>query len=39
MLNILFHIYGKNDQINKFKSFLLMIFVKISDKKKMFLLE
>jgi len=39
MLNILFHIFSKNDQLNKLNTFLLMIFVEMSDKKKMFLLE
>ena len=39
MLNLLFHICGKNDQTNKIKFFLLIIFVKMSDKKKMLLPE
>ena len=39
MLNLLFHICGKNDQLNKIKICLLIIFVKMSDKKKMLLLE
>ena len=39
MLNLLFHICGKNDQTNKINIFLLIIFVKMSDKKKMLLPE
>ena len=39
MLNLLFHICRKNDQTNKIKIFLLIIFVKMSDKKKMLLPE
>ena len=39
MLNLLFHICDKNDQLNKIKIFLLIIFVEMSDKKKMLLLE
>ena len=39
MLNLLFHICGKNDQLTKIKIFLLTIFVEMSDKKKMLLLE
>jgi len=39
MLNILFHIFSKNDQLNKIKIFLLVIFVEMSDKKKMLLPE
>ena len=35
MLNLLFYICGKNDQLNKMKSFLLIIFVEMRDKKKM----
>ena len=38
MLNILFHICGKNDEINEIKSFLLLTFVELSDKNKMWLL-
>jgi len=34
MLNILFHIFSKNDQLNKINIFLLVIFVEMSDKKK-----
>ena len=34
MQNLFFHICGKNDQLNKIKSFLPMIFVKMSYKKK-----
>jgi len=37
MLNILFHIFSKKDQLNKFSIFLLVIFVEMSDKKKMLL--
>ena len=37
MLNLLFHISSKNDQLTKIKTFLLVIFVKIRDKKKMLL--
>jgi len=37
MLNILFHIFCKNDQLNKINVFLLVIFVEMSDKKKMLL--
>jgi hypothetical protein len=39
MLNILFHICSRNDQLNKINIFLLVIFVEMSDKKKMLLLE
>jgi hypothetical protein len=39
MLNILFHICSRNDQLNKINTFLLMIFVEMSDKKKMLLPE
>ena len=39
MLNFLFHIFGKNDQLKKIKNFLLLIFVKMGDKKEMLLLE
>jgi len=39
MLNILFHIFSKKDQLNKINIFLLMIFVEMSDKKKMLLPE
>jgi len=39
MLNILFHIFNKNDQLNKINIFLLMIFVEMSNKKKMLLPE
>jgi len=39
MLNILFHIFSKNDQLNKISVFLLMVFVEMSDKKKMLLPE
>jgi len=39
MLNILFHIFNKNDQLNKINIFLLVIFVEMSNKKKMLLLE
>jgi len=39
MLNILFHICSKNDQLKKINTFLLVIFVEMSDKKKMLLLE
>jgi len=39
MLNILFHIPSKNDQLNKINIFLLVIFVEMSNKKKMLLLE
>jgi len=39
MLNILFHIFSKNDQLNKISIFLLMIFVEMGDKKKMLLPE
>jgi len=35
MLYILFHIFSKNDQLNKFSIFLLVVFVEMSDKKKM----
>jgi len=38
MLNLLFHICDKNDQLNRIKNFLLMTFVEMSDKKKMLLL-
>ena len=34
MLKFLFHIFGKNVQLNKIKNFLLMIFVEMSDKIK-----
>jgi len=37
MLNLLFHICEKNDQLNRIKIFLLIIFVEMSDKKKMLL--
>jgi len=37
MLNIWFHIYSENDQLNKIKIFLLVIFVEMSHKKKMLL--
>jgi len=37
MLNLLFHICDKNDQLNRIKIFLLMIFVEMSDKKKILL--
>jgi len=37
MLNLLFHICDENDQLNRIKIFLLMIFVEMSDKKKMLL--
>jgi hypothetical protein len=39
MLNICFHIHIKNDHLNIIKSFLLVIFVAMSDKNKMLLLE
>jgi len=39
MLNILFHIPSKNDQLNKINIFLLVICVEMSNKKKMLLLE
>ena len=39
MLNLFFHICGKNDQLNKIKNILSMIFVKMSDKNKMLLLD
>ena len=39
MLNFLLHIFGKNDQLNEIKHFLLMIFVEMSDKIKILLLE
>jgi len=39
MLNILLHIFSKKDQLNKISIFLLMIFVEMSDKKKMLLPE
>ena len=39
MLNLLYHICGKNDQLNKISFFLLIIFVEMSGKKKMLLLE
>ena len=39
MLNHLFHTCSKNDQFNKIKTFLLMIFVEMSDKNKMLLLQ
>jgi hypothetical protein len=39
MLNIWFHICIKNDQLNKIKIFLLVTFVEMSDKKKMWLPE
>jgi len=35
MLNILFPICSKDDQLNKINTFLLVIFVEMSDKKKM----
>jgi len=37
MLDLLFHICDKNEQLNRIKIFLLMIFVEMSDKKKMLL--
>jgi len=37
MLNLLFHICDKIDQLNRIKIFLLMIFVEMSGKKKMLL--
>jgi len=39
MLNILFHIPSKNDQLNKINIFLHVIFVEMSNKKKILLLE
>ena len=39
MLKISLHIFGKNHQLNKIKNFLLMIFVKMSDKIKILLPE
>ena len=39
MLNLLLHICGKNDQLKKIKSFLLITFAEMSDKNKMLLLE
>ena len=39
MLNLLFHICGKNDQLDKIKIFLLLIFVEMSDEKAMLLLK
>ena len=39
MLNFLFHIFGKNDQLKKIENFLLMIFVEMSDKIKILLQE
>ena len=39
MLNLLFHICGKNDQLNKIEEFLLVIFVEMGDKKKVLLPE
>ena len=39
MLNFLFHIFGENDQLNKIKNYLLMIFVEMSDKVKILLTE
>ena len=32
MLDFLFHIFSKNDQLNKIKNFLLIIFVEMGDK-------
>jgi len=37
MLNILSHIFNKNDQLNKINIFLLVTFVEMSNKKKMLL--
>ena len=34
MLNSLFHIFSENDQLNKIKIFLLMIFVEMNNKIK-----
>ena len=39
MINHLFHICGKNNQLIKITYFLLIIFVDMSDKKKMLLLK
>ena len=39
MLNHLFHICSKKDQLNKIKTFLLMIFAEMGDKNNMLLLE
>jgi len=39
MLNVVFHIFSKNDQLNKISIFLLVVFVEMSDKKKMLLPE
>jgi hypothetical protein len=39
MLNILFHICSRNDQLNKINTFLFVIFVEMSDKNKMLLPE
>ena len=39
MLNLSFHICGKNDQLNKIKIFLFIIFVEMRDKEKMSLPE
>jgi len=36
---MLFHIFSKKDQLNKISTFLLVIFVEMSDKKKMLLPE
>jgi hypothetical protein len=33
MLNILFHICSRNDQLNKINTFLLVIFAEMSDNK------
>ena len=38
MLNHLFHIWSKNDQLDKIKILLLMIFAETSDKIKMLML-
>ena len=37
MLNLLLHIFGKNNQLKKINIFLLVIFVKMGDKKEMLL--
>ena len=34
MLNLLFCFCSKNDQVNKIKSFVLIIFTEMNDKKK-----
>ena len=39
MLNCLFQISSKNDQLNKIKTFLPMIFAEMGDKNKMLLLQ